>query len=98
MSISALPSLKYQLASVIIAIYIAGYALTEFDPTLMREYWMKNYEVFEFEVDGVNFYGSYAQCFKDLADNSSNPLYAAGVACPCRPRDGYNQPFPICPD
>lgn len=98
MSLSALPIYKYQFDFVIDLIFFNYYGLSPIDWTIWRNWWMLEYGIERIEIEGVSVYATQKTWAFILDEVSGDPSYAVGVQCPCRNRDGYNQPFPVCPE
>jgi len=59
--------------------------------------WRKEYAVSEIDVSGVTWILSAAWWVGQLAAMTIEGGYYAGQNCPCRFRDGWSPPVPICP-
>lgn len=81
----------------IIDIYIASQFLTE-PWELRKASWMKEYGISSVTIEGFPFLITDQPWASELNAAGSLPQYAVGVQCPCRNRDGFGQPYPICPD
>lgn len=58
--------------------------------------WKRNYDVSEIELEGVRLYWSVSPLLTQVATTPPERR-VVGQRCPCRFRDGYAPPVPICP-
>jgi len=81
----------------IILTYLGVYFFP-YDPTPFYELWLKEYGLERIVLEGIPVVATTRPWASALNAALSLPQYAAGVDCPCRQRDGFGQPFPLCPD
>lgn len=88
---------NYQIKGIIDSLF-AGYwfIFMSGDAAEGLDLWKRNFGVYELEVDGTLFYYSQSALLQEYRALRENPDYAVGVRCPCRFRDGFNPPVPIC--
>jgi hypothetical protein len=78
-------------------LYLAAYFFP-LDYVFWKELWMKEYGIVAIDLEGTGILATTESWASPLNAALGLPQYDSGVQCPCINRDGYGQPYPICPD